>query len=182
MREQNLSAEEVSKMNSDHESLAQTIKDLDRKIADSRAQLMSLEVAVTNRATAAEEAVDAYNGLLLSLHLRPADTEFARSTTSARDAADADLALELHPAADTPDALLRGPDIRRTVRPALHRVAEQRRLERERIETARIACEHEVDGLVADCDVAQAEISAVARDVAKLTDEADAIREVNDLG
>lgn len=179
MREQNLSAEDVAKMNTDHETLAQTIKELDRRIAESRAQLMSLEVAVTNRATAAEEAVDAHNGLILSLSLRAADADFARSTSSVRDTGESDLTMELHPAADSPDALLRGPDVRRVVRPALQRVAEQRRLERERVETARIACDHEVDGLVADCDVVQAEIAAIARDVAKLTDEADAIREVS---
>jgi kinetochore protein NDC80 len=166
VREQNLSAEEVIQMNTSHETLSQAVRELEKKLADTRAQLMSLEVTVTNRATAAEEAVDFYNGMLVSLQILPARED------------ELDIGLELNTAADSPDQLLVGPDLRRVVRPALNRIAEERRRDREDVESERIAVDHEVDGLAADCDVVQAEIAAVSKEVARLTEEADAIREV----
>jgi kinetochore protein NDC80 len=160
VQQQNLSPEEVIRMNTDHEALTQSIKELGRRIAESRSQIMALEVAVANRGAAAEEAVDTYTGLLFSLQL------------------DQELALELNTAADAPEELLVGADVRSIVRPSLNRLAEESRRERARVESEKLGIEHLLDGLVADCENEEAQIAAVARDIAKLTDEADVIREV----
>lgn len=69
VRKQNLSPEEASKMKSDHELLEQQLSDLRQKTTEAQQNVLNMEVQFSNRAAAAEEALDDYERLLSILNL-----------------------------------------------------------------------------------------------------------------
>ncbi|KAJ7172695.1 HEC/Ndc80p family-domain-containing protein [Mycena filopes] len=169
VKTQNLSPEEVIKMNTDHETLSQNLKDLKQKIAETHRNLMSLEVNVTNRAAAAEEAIDTYTNLLTSLELfPPLDPPLE----------DVDLTLELNTPSANPQNLLSGADIRRVIKPTLSAVAESKRSERATVESERIKFDNELDQLTLECENIDEEIGEVEKKVVGLNDQADDLRDV----
>lgn len=165
---QNLSPEEVLEMNQTHESLAKTLEDLKQKIADTHKTIMALEVSVTNRVSATEEALDLYTNLLSSLELFPPLQEPFEHI---------DLTLELNPAASNPQQLLIGSDIRRTIKSTLSAVAESKRTERSNVETERIKVDNELDQLSLECENVEEDTSEVEKKVAALNDQADDLRD-----
>ncbi|KAJ7694146.1 HEC/Ndc80p family-domain-containing protein [Mycena rosella] len=169
VKTQNLSPEEVIKMNTDHETLSQNLKDLKQKIAETHRNVMTLEVNVTNRAAAAEEAIDVYTNLLNSLGLFP---------PLAPPLQDVDLTLELNTASSNPQTLLSGADIRRVIKPTLSAVAESKRSERASVESERIKVDNELDQLTLECENVDEEIGEVEKKVVGLNDEADDLRDV----
>ncbi|KAJ7752073.1 HEC/Ndc80p family-domain-containing protein [Mycena metata] len=169
VKTQNLSPEEVIKMNTDHETLSQNLKDLKQKIAETHRNLMSLEVNVTNRAAAAEEAIDLYTNLLTSLELFP---------PLAPPLEDVDLTLELDTPSANPQNLLIGADIRRIIKPTLSAVAESKRSERASVESERIRFDNELDQLTLECENIDEEIGEVEKKVVGLNDQADDLRDV----
>ncbi|KAJ6547345.1 HEC/Ndc80p family-domain-containing protein [Mycena capillaripes] len=169
VKTQNLSPEEVIKMNTDHETLSQNLKDLKQKIAETHRNLMTLEVNVTNRAAAAEEAIDIYTNLLTSLELFP---------PLAPPLHDVDLTLDLNTAASNPQNLLSGSDIRRVIKPTLSAIAESKRSERASVESERIKFDNELDQLTLECENIDEEIGEVEKKVVGLNDQADDLRDV----
>lgn len=131
---------------------------------------MTLEVNVTNRATAAEEAVDAYNNLITSLELFPPLPSPLQ---------DIDLTLELNTAAANVQQLLMGADIRKAVKPTLSSIAESKRSERASLESERIRVDNELDQLTLDCENVDEEISEIEKKVAVLNEQADDLRDVS---
>ncbi|KAJ7109161.1 HEC/Ndc80p family-domain-containing protein [Mycena epipterygia] len=169
VKTQNLSPEEVIKMNTDHESLSQNLKDLRQKIAEIHKNVMALEVNVANRAAAAEEAIDVYTNLLTSLGLfPPLDPPLQ----------DVDLTLDLNTASSNPQNLLSGADIRRIIKPTLSAVAESKRSERASVESERIKFDNELDQLTLECENVDEEIGEVEKKVVGLSDQADDLRDV----
>ncbi|KAJ7285626.1 HEC/Ndc80p family-domain-containing protein [Mycena rebaudengoi] len=169
VKTQNLSPEEVIRMNTDHETLSQNLKDLKQKIAEAHRNVMTLEVNVTNRAAAAEEAIDTYTNLLSSLELFP---------PLPAPLQDVDLTLDLNTAASNPQHLLTGADIRRVIKPTLSAVAESKRSERASVESERIKFDNELDQLTLDCENVDEEIGEVEKKVVGLNDQADDLRDV----
>ncbi|KAJ7684970.1 HEC/Ndc80p family-domain-containing protein [Mycena polygramma] len=169
VKTQNLSPEEVIKMNTDHETLSQNLKDLKQKIAETHRNVMTLEVNVTNRAAAAEEAIDIYTNLLTSLELFPPLPPPLQ---------DVDLTLDLNTASSNPQDLLSGADIRRIIKPTLSAVAESKRSERASVESERIKFDNELDQLTLECENIDEEIGEVEKKVTGLNDQADDLRDV----
>ncbi|KAA1471261.1 hypothetical protein DENSPDRAFT_858824 [Dentipellis sp. KUC8613] len=168
VKEQNLSPEEVIRMNTEHEQLSRNLEDLKHKIAESHQNVMSLEVTVTNRAAAAEEALDAYTNLLAALGLfPPLPPPFQ----------DIDLTLELNTAASNPQNLLSGEDIRRVIKSTLSSVAESKRNERAHAESDRIRVDNELDQLVLEIENLEEEVNDVEKKVAAINEQADDLRE-----
>ncbi|CAK5279591.1 unnamed protein product [Mycena citricolor] len=169
VKTQNLTPEEVIKMNTDHETLTQNLRDLEQKIAETNRHVMTLEVNVTNRAAAAEEAIDSYTNLLTQLELFP---------PLAPPLEDVDLTLDLNTASSNPHNLLSGADIRRVIKPALSAVAEAKRSARANVESERIKLDNELDQVTLECENIEEEIVEVEKKVVALNDQADDLREV----
>lgn len=169
VKTQNLTPEEVIRMNTDHETLSRSLEDLKQKISETHRTVMTLEVNVTNRAAAAEEALDVYTNLLSSLGLFP---------PLAPPLPDVDLTLELNPAASNPHQLLSGADIRKIIKPTLSSVAESKRSERATVESERIKVDNELDQLTLECENVEEEIGEVEKKVVGLNEQADDLRDV----
>ncbi|KII88961.1 hypothetical protein PLICRDRAFT_53458 [Plicaturopsis crispa FD-325 SS-3] len=168
VKTQNLSPEEVERMNTDHETLSRNLADLRAKLAETHKHVMSLEVTVANRSEAAEQALDAYNNYLASLNLFPPLPD---------PWADVDLTLELNTASANPALLLRGADIRRVVRPTLSSIAEVKRAERADVESERIKVEDEVDRLTVECENIEQDVIELEKKVAAVNYQADDLRD-----
>ncbi|TFK42900.1 HEC/Ndc80p family-domain-containing protein [Crucibulum laeve] len=168
VKTQNLSPEEVIRMNTDHEMLSRNLEDLKQKISETHKTVMALEVNVTNRAAAAEEAIDAYTNLLSSLELFPPLPPPWQ---------DVDLTLELNSAASNPQQLLSGADIRKVIKPTLSSVAESKRSERASLESERIKVDNELDQLILECENVDEEITDIEKKVAGVNEEADNLRD-----
>lgn len=169
VKTQNLSPQEVNQMNKDHEMLSRNLEDLKQKIGETHKTVMTLEVNVTNRAAAAEEALDAYNNLLSTLELFP---------PLPSPLEDIDLTLDLNTAASNPQQLLTGADIRKIIKPTLSTVAESKRSERASLESERIKVDNELDQLTLECENVDEEIGEVDKKVAGLNEQADDLRDV----
>ncbi|RXW15873.1 hypothetical protein EST38_g9986 [Candolleomyces aberdarensis] len=168
VKAQNLSPEEVLEMNQTHETLSRTLEDLKQKIADTHKSIMALEVSVTNRVSATEEALDLYTNLLSNLELFPPLPEPWEHI---------DLTLELNPAASNPQQLLIGSDIRKIVKPTLSAVAESKRTDRSNVETERIKVDNELDQLSLECENVEEDVTEIEKKVAALNDQADDLRD-----
>jgi len=168
VKTQNLSPEDVIQMTTDHKALSQTLEDLKQKISEGHRAVMTLEVNVTHRAEAAEEALDAYANLLSSLGLFPPLPAPLENVV---------LTLELNTAASSPQLLLSGADIRKVIKPSLSTVAESKRSERASLETERIKLDNELDQLTLECENIDEEIGEVEKKVVALNEQADHLRD-----
>jgi kinetochore protein NDC80 len=169
VKEQNISPEEVVRMNTEHEQLSRSLEDLKLKIAESQKTILSLEVAVANRGAAAEEAVDAYTRLLSNLGLFPPLPPPFQDT---------DLQVELNTAASQPEYLLKGPDVRQVIKPTINAIIAGKRSERAAVENERINVDHELDQLISECENLEDEINETENKVMVLNEQADDLREV----
>lgn len=156
-------------MNTDHETLARNLEDLKHKISEAHKTVMSLEVVMTNRAAAAEEALDLYTNLLSSLGLFPPLPPPFEGI---------DLTLQLNTATSNLQQLLTGSDIRRVIKPTLSTVAESKRTERADVESERIKVDNELDQLTLECENVDEEVQEVEKKVIVLNEQADDLRDV----
>lgn len=166
---QNLSPEEVLRMNTEHETLSNDLKTLKSKIAESTKTINKLEVSLGKKTADAEEAIDTYNGLLTTLELfppLPAPLE------------DVNLVLRMNSAASDPRQLLTGPDIAEVVKPSLAVIADQKRQQRAEVENERIAVDNDLDQLVTACENMEEEVLDVLKKANALNDQAEELREM----
>ncbi|THG98588.1 hypothetical protein EW026_g3622 [Hermanssonia centrifuga] len=166
---QNLSPEEVVRMNTEHESLTRDLENLKNKLADSARIIQKLEVSLGRKITEVEEALDAYTNLLSSLGLFP---------PLPPPLEDVDLKLELNSAAANPNALLGGADVREVVKPGLATVAEMKRIEKAQVEDKKTELENELDQLITACENMEEEVVEVMNKANALNDQADELREI----
>lgn len=164
---QNLTPEEVVRMNTEHETLSRSVEDLKVKVTETNKSVMSLEVSLTNRVATAEEVIDQYNTLLSSPGLIPPNEE--------------DLTIELNMASSDLQQLVRGPDMRKVVRPTLSKWAEMYRMEIDAAKREKIVVDDDHDHVVNECDDLIQEIETEATKVHALTEQAEEMREVTDL-
>ncbi|KAG9318418.1 hypothetical protein JVU11DRAFT_509 [Chiua virens] len=170
VKEQNLTPEEVIRMNADHEILARNLEDLKHKITEAQKAVMSLEVVMTNRGAAAEEALDLYTNLVSSLGLFPPMLPPFQEI---------DLTLQLNTATSNPQQVLTGSDIRKVVKPTLAAVAETKRTERANVESERIRVDNELDQLTLECENVDEEVREVEKKVVGLNEQADDLRDAS---
>ncbi|KZT11476.1 uncharacterized protein LAESUDRAFT_272490 [Laetiporus sulphureus 93-53] len=168
VKEQNLTPEEVVRMNTEHETLSRDLETLKHKINETNQVVIKLEVSLTRKVSDTEEALDAYSNLLSNLGLFPPLPPPLQ---------DMDLNLDLNPAASNPLNLLSGADIRKVVKPTLSRVAEMKRAERANVESERIKVDNEVDQLTLECENMDEEVVEISNKVNGLNDQADELRE-----
>lgn len=168
VREQNLTPEEVSKMNSDHEQLSKNLDELRQRVADAHRHVMNLEVSVSNKTSSTEDALEKYTNMLVSLELYP---------TLPPPQQNINLALELNPAASAHQELLQGADLRKTVKPTLSAIAEAKRLERADAESEKIKVEDELDQVIQECENLEEEILELEKKVMSQSEQADDIRD-----
>ncbi|KAH8107205.1 HEC/Ndc80p family-domain-containing protein [Cristinia sonorae] len=166
---QNLSPEEVHRMNSEHEGLSRDLETLKHKIAETSKTALKLEVSLTKKVADAEDAVDAYTNLLATLGLFPPLPPPLQ---------DVKLTLALNTAAPNPPDILVGPGIREVVKPSLAIIAELKRTERADVESERIKVDNELDQLTTEWENIQEEVNEVLNKVTALNDEAEELREV----
>ncbi|KAF8136293.1 HEC/Ndc80p family-domain-containing protein [Boletus edulis] len=165
---QNLTPEEVIRMTTDHETLARNLEDLKHRLAEAQKTVMSLEVVMTNRGAAAEEALDLYTNLLSSLGLFPPIPPPFQ---------DIDLTLQLNIATSNPQQVLIGSDVRKVIKPTLNTVAETKRTERANVESERIKVDNELDQLTLECENVDEEVREIEKKVVVLNEQADDLRD-----
>jgi kinetochore protein NDC80 len=164
VKAQNLTPEEVIRMNTEHEALTRSVEDLKVKVTETNKLVMSLEVSLTNRVATAEEVIDQYNTLLSSPGLIPPNEE--------------DLTIELNMASSDLQQLVRGPDMRKIVRPTLSKWAEMYRMEIDAAKREKIVVDDQQDHVVNECDDLIQEIETETAKVHALTEQAEEMREV----
>lgn len=169
VKSQNLTPEEVNKMTTDRETLTRNLEDLKQKIAETHKTVMSLEVKVTNRAAAVEEALDTYTNMLSALELFPNPPEPWQ---------DVDLTLELNSASSNPQQLLVGLDIKKVIKPTLGSVAETKRLERGALEKISVKVNNELDQFTTECKNLDYELGELEKKATTLNEQADDLRDV----
>ncbi|KAH9901177.1 HEC/Ndc80p family-domain-containing protein [Cubamyces lactineus] len=165
---QNLSPEEVLRMNTEHESLTREVESLKHKIAETSQVVVRLEVSLTRKVSDAEEALDQYTSLLSTLGLFP---------PLPPPLEDIDLTIDLHSAAANPQGLLSGADIRKVVKPTLSRITEMKRTAHADVESERIRVDDELDQLNLECETIEEEVLEVMNKTNALSDQADELRE-----
>lgn len=163
-----MTPEEVAKMNSDHEQLSKNLDELRQRMADTHRHVMNLEVNISNKTSSAEDALEKYTHILVSLELYP---------TPPAPLDNANLALELNPAAPAPQDLLQGADLRKTVRPILSSIADARRAERAHSENEKIKVEAELDRIIQECENLEEEILELEKRANSVSYQADDIRD-----
>lgn len=166
---QNLTPEEVIRMNTDRETLTRNLEDLKQKIAETHKIVMSLEVKVTNRAAAVEEALDTYTNMLSALELFPNPPEPWQ---------DIDMTLELNSASANPQHLLIGLDIKKVIRPTLSSIAETKRLERAAVENDSVKVNNELDQFTTECKNLNYELGEQEKKATSISEQADDLRDV----
>ncbi|KAI0637190.1 HEC/Ndc80p family-domain-containing protein [Trametes polyzona] len=165
---QNLTPEEVLRMNTEHESLSRELESLKHKIAETSQVVVRLEVSLTRKVSDAEEALDQYTSLLSTLGLFPPLPPPLENV---------DLTIDLHSAAANPQGLLSGADIRKVVKPTLSRITEMKRTDHAEVESERIRVEDELDQLTLECETIEEEALEVMNKTNALNDQADELRE-----
>lgn len=168
VKTQNLSAEEVVRMTTDHEILSRNLEDLRQKVSESHKIVLNLEVSVTNRAEAAEDVLESYTNLISSLGLFPPLLPPFEGIN---------LILELNTASSDPQQLLTGADIRRIIKPTLSRIAESTLSQRATVENERDRIDDEFDRLTLECENIEEEIGEVEKKVIALNQQADDYRD-----
>lgn len=173
VKEQNLSPEEVSRMNSEHDNLARTLEELRRKSAESSNHARSLEVALAKRSENVEQAVDDYTDYLDRLGLFPSAPPPLPST---------DLRLEVNFASSNPKELIRrgwdgtGADLKNDIKSTLDSIADHLRQELQELENEVITVEQELDNVAVQADAIEEDVFEAERRTGTIQDEAEAIR------
>lgn len=171
VKAQNLTPEEVVRMNTEYDSLSRDLENLRSKISEANRTVLKLEVSMTKRVADAEEAVDTYTNMLSTLNLFPPLPSPLEGV---------DLTLQLNTAVSNPQEMLYGSGIREVNKPSLNIIAELKRTERADIESERIKVDNELDQLTTECENMEQDILEVVNKVNALNDQADELREVNE--
>lgn len=169
---QNLSPEEVLRMNTEHETLSSDLRNLKNKITESTKTINKLEVSVGKKMADAEEAIDNYNGLLTVLGLFPPLPPPLEGVN---------LGLVMNSAAADPRMLLQGPDIADVVKPSLAIIAEQKRDQHSEVENEKISVDNELDQVVTACENLEEEEIEVSKKAQAINDQAEDLRDVSGI-
>jgi kinetochore protein NDC80 len=169
---QNLSQDEVMKMNAEDASLDRTLSDLKVKSRDAAKAVSSLEILVAARMDAVEQAIGEYMALVYKLGLHPhPPAELSHIS----------FALELNGSAPEPRHLVVGPDIRTVIKPALAHFAELKRRERGLTDDERVKLDDELDKVTMACEDLEQEVNAIETKIRVVNNEAEDLRDVGHM-
>jgi kinetochore protein NDC80 len=171
--EQNLSAEEVARMNAEGANLDRMLSDLKIKSREVNKAALSLEIAVTKRSDVVEQALEEYMALVYKLGLHPnPPAEFSHIS----------FVLELNGAASEPRNLIQGESLRGIIKPAVLAVAEAKRRERGILNDERVKLENDLDVVTVECENLEQEGATMESRIRLTNSEVEEIREVRSPG
>ncbi|KIJ44151.1 hypothetical protein M422DRAFT_208441 [Sphaerobolus stellatus SS14] len=167
VKEQNLSPQEVTRMNTEHDTLQRTLIEMRRKVAETQHAYHNLEVALANRLSDVEHAVDDYMKLVWRLDPHQQDPAVTSNI---------DFTLTLDVAKDDPKKLVIGEDIRRTITPALIALTTSKREDRTKADNEFDRIEFSMERLTTECENLEQETNNVEARTNVLVEQADALR------
>ncbi|KAI0340605.1 hypothetical protein BDW22DRAFT_386897 [Trametopsis cervina] len=168
VKAQNLSPEEVLRMNTEHETLTRDLEHFKHKISESHKLIHKLEVAVGKKTSDAEEVIDNYNGLLTTLGLfppLPAPLE------------DVNLGLTINSGASDPSQLVIGPNLKTVVKPTLGKITELKKTENAEIERDKIRLDDELDKIVVACENKEQDVGEILKKANAINEQAEDLRD-----
>ncbi|KAF8520204.1 HEC/Ndc80p family-domain-containing protein [Hysterangium stoloniferum] len=167
VREQNLSPQEVTRMNTEHDNLHRTLGELRRKVAETQQVYHNLEVALANRTADMEKAIDEYMGYLWQLELHPQPPPPVSHIKF-------DLTFDV--AKDDPKQLIVGEDLKGVLAPAITELTNERRRQRGDAEDQVIHVDFSIDKLITECENLEETIGNVEVRTNVLSEQADSLR------
>jgi kinetochore protein NDC80 len=168
---QGLSVEEVTRLNTDHETLTHSYEETRQKVAQAREDLWSREMLVSRRSDQLETLVGEYNAAVYRLGLHPSPPA---------EVGDVSFLLLYEAAGATEREMLSG-DVRGTLSPALSRLLSGRRLEITDIEGTIIKADHDLDELTQAVEALKEEIEIRTARVKSTSDQAESQRNVRSI-
>lgn len=166
---QGLSVEEVTRLNTDHETLKNAFEETRQKAAEARQDLWAREMAVSRRGDQLETLVGEYNQFVYRLGLHPSPPP---------EVADVHFLLLFEASGTTEQEMLTG-DVKGTIAPALGRLLSRRRLEITDVEGTIIKADHDLDELTQRVEALKEEIDIRAGRVKSTSDQAESQRNVS---
>lgn len=170
VKAQNLSPEEVLRMNTEHETLTRDLEHLRHKINESSKLIHKLEVSLGKKTADAEEVIDSYNGLLTVLNLFP---------PLPPPLEDVNLGLTMNSGAADPSQLVIGPNIKEVVKPTLAKITELKKTENAEIEREKIRLDDELDKVVVACENKEQDVGEILKKANALNEQAEDLRDVS---
>ncbi|EJU05360.1 hypothetical protein DACRYDRAFT_74568 [Dacryopinax primogenitus] len=166
VEEQNLSPEEATRMTTERDTLARTLKDLHDRVAEASKTQWEREMAVAKRGSSMEDAIQEYMQVVYRAGLFP---DAPKPFDQIQFGLDVNLTA--------PPAEMLNADIRHSIRPAVTRFGEERRLVRTRLDDERIVVEDELDRLTQFVENQKEELENREVRLNQLLERADEIRE-----
>lgn len=166
--QQNISAEEVVKMNTEGANLDKMLLELKGKSREANKAATTLEVDVTKRSDFVEQALSDYMALVYKLNL---DDQEENPTGIS-------FQLELNGAASEPRHLIQGENIKETIKPAILAISEEKRKKRGLCNDERVMLDNDLDVVTVECENLEQEIETGESRVRLASSEVDEIREV----
>ncbi|KZT60464.1 hypothetical protein CALCODRAFT_480748 [Calocera cornea HHB12733] len=166
VEEQNLSPEEATRMTTERDTLARTLEDLRQRIADASKTVWEREIAVAKRGSAMEDAIQEYMQIVYRVGLFP---DAAPPFDQIQFGLDVNLTA--------PPTEMLNADIRQTIRPAIFRFGEEKRLQRTRLDDERIVVEDELDRLAQIVENQKEELESRELRLGALLERADEVKE-----
>ncbi|KAL7409382.1 HEC/Ndc80p family-domain-containing protein [Mrakia frigida] len=173
VKQQGLSPEEVSRMNSDKETLTRSFEDIRTKVLSAQKYAYEREMAVSKRGDSLETYVTEYMNLAyrLGIHPPPVDHQTGRVGE--------DYSMELNLNGGTSMEILGGVDVNGRVRPGLMRFAEGKRGEKSRVEAEIIRVDNELDRLLQVVEGLKDDGDILAGKLRGMNSDADAEKQAN---
>jgi len=169
VKEQNISPQEVTRMNTEHDTLQRSLIELRRKVAETQQAYHNLEIALANRTADLEKAMDEYMGFVWKLDLHP---QPANSTLNINFEINLDMAKE------DPKKLIVGEDLRKTITPTIIEFTRTKRQQRGEAEDEAIQVDFVVDKLAAEQENLEEDMANIEIRANVLLEQAEALRKV----
>ena len=169
VKAQNLSPEEVLRMNTEHETLTRDLEHYKHKISESSKLIHRLEVAVGKKTSDTEEIIDQYNSMLATLGLFP---------PLPPPLEDINLGLTMNTGAADPSQLIIGPPLKEVVKPTLSRITELKKTEGAEMERDKIRLDDELDKVAVVCENKEQDVVEILKKANTINEQADDLRDV----
>lgn len=169
VKAQNLSPEEVLRMNTEHETLTRDLEHYKHKISESSKLIHRLEVAVGKKTSDTEEIIDQYNSMLATLGLFP---------PLPPPLEDINLGLTMNTGAADPSQLVIGPPLKEVVKPTLSRITELKKTEGAEMERDKIRLDDELDKIAVVCENKEQDVVEILKKANTINEQADDLRDV----
>ncbi|KAI0083992.1 HEC/Ndc80p family-domain-containing protein [Irpex rosettiformis] len=168
VKAQNLSPEEVLRMNTEHETLTRDLEHFRHKISESSKLIHRLEVALGKKTSDTEEVIDNYNNMLVSLGLFPSPPPPMEGLN---------LELTMNSGAADPSQLVLGPSLKEVVKPTLGRITELKKTENADMERDKIKLDDELDRIAVACENKEQDVGEILKKANTISEQADDLRD-----